>query len=145
MTRIAFHFGAEDKWRYASRLLRKAVARGSQVVVVVDPQDLQQMDSALWSISPAEFIPHCQLDALDSVRRRSRIVMVDSQVESTHVGDVMVNLGTQLPYGLDQFERVIEVVSTDETERNQARQRWKQYAESGFPIDKHDIQAQEGR
>jgi DNA polymerase-3 subunit chi len=145
MTRIAFHFGAAQKWQYASRLLRKAVGRGSKVVVVVDSMDMAQLENALWSLSPTEFIPHCHANAAGSACQRSPIVLADSLQEPPHLGEVLLNLGVQVPLGFQAFERVIEVVSSDETERNQARARWRHYAQSGLQIDRHDIQAKEGR
>ena len=42
MTEVAFHFNAPDKWAYACRLLRKAVAAGAKVVVLAEPADLEQ-------------------------------------------------------------------------------------------------------
>jgi len=145
MTRIAFHFGAPQKWQYASRLLRKAIGRGSRVVVSVDAQDMADMDLALWSVAPTEFIPHCQMGASGSFSQRSPILLVDSQQEPPHAGDVLVNLGAQVPLSYESFERVIEIVSSDEAQRSLARLRWRQYGQSGHAIDKHDIQAQEGR
>lgn len=145
MTRIAFHFGAAQKWQYASRLLRKAVGRGSRVVVAVDTPDMAQMDQALWAVAPTEFIPHCQSDAAGSVSKRSPVVLVDSAQVPPRVGDVLLNLGSKVPQGYEAFARVIEVVSTDEEERSQARLRWRHYGASGHAIDKHDIQAMEGQ
>jgi DNA polymerase-3 subunit chi len=145
MTRVAFHFGAAQKWHYASRLLRKAIGRGSRVVVVVDAQDMAQMDLALWSVAPAEFIPHGKMDAPGSICLRSPILLVDCLQTPPKSGEILLNLGAKVPLGYEAFERVIEVVSSDEIERSQARLRWRQYGQSGHPIDKHDIQAQEAR
>jgi DNA polymerase-3 subunit chi len=41
--------------------------------------------------------------------------------------------------GFDSFERVIEVVSLDDADRQAARQRWKQYTDLGFNITRHDL------
>jgi DNA polymerase-3 subunit chi len=52
-----------------------------------------------------------------------------------------VNLSHAVPEGFDAFERVIEVVSQDEADKQSARLRWKHYAERGLDIVRHDLQA----
>ena len=48
----------------------------------------------------------------------------------------------QVPDGFERFERLIEVVTADEADRLQARQRWKHYAERGYAITRHDRAAE---
>jgi DNA polymerase-3 subunit chi len=48
-----------------------------------------------------------------------------------------------LPMGFEKFERVVEVVTLDEKERQQARRRWKHYADRGYPIVRHDLALKE--
>jgi DNA polymerase-3 subunit chi len=55
----------------------------------------------------------------------------------------LVNLGEQVPAGFERFERVIEVVSLDEQDRQMARSRWKHYAEHGYAITRHDLNLKE--
>ena len=62
MTEISFHFNVPAKLVYACRLLRKAVNAGSKVKVVADPQTLAQLDSALWTFTPLDFVAHCNGD-----------------------------------------------------------------------------------
>lgn len=52
---------------------------------------------------------------------------------------MLLNLGTQLPAGFEQYQRVIEVVSVDDEDRQQARGRWKHYTELGYTIVRHDL------
>ena len=63
MTEVAFHFNAPDRMAYVCRLLRKAVASGARVVVTGMPEALRQLDTALWTFSPVDFVPHCHLDS----------------------------------------------------------------------------------
>ena len=44
-----------------------------------------------------------------------------------------------MPEGFDRFKRLIEVVSTDEADRNRARKRWKLYTAQGYAITRHDL------
>lgn len=142
MTEVAFHFNAPDKLEYACRLLRKAVAKGSKVVVTGEPALLRDLDVALWTFAPLEFVPHCQNEgSTPAVRAASPVVLADSPRAAPHQ-QVLVNLGQSVPDGFERFERLIEVVTMDEADRLQARQRWKHYAERGYAITRHDRTAE---
>lgn len=141
LTEISFHFGAPDKLAYAVRLLRKAVAAGARVLVLGQPELVQRLDAALWTIAPSEFLPHCLVDASEQVLAMSRVVLAEEGgLSPAALMPVLVNLGTQMPQAFERHQRVIEVVSTDEDDRALARQRWKDYSARGFTIVRHDLQ-----
>ena len=144
MTEVAFHFNIPDKLGYACRLLRKAVAKGSKVVVTGEPGLLRDLDVALWTFAPLEFLPHCRGEgSAPAVLSASPVVLAETPAAAPHQ-QVLVNLGASIPDGFERFERLIEVVTEDEADRRQARQRWKHYAERGYPITRHD-RAQEAQ
>lgn len=138
MTDIAFHFNAPDRVAYVCRLLRKAVGSGAKVVVTGAPHTLRQLDADLWSLSPTDFVPHCEIGADPEVLAVTPVILA-ATAEATPHRQVLVNLGQQLPVGFEHFERVIEVVSLDDEDRQLARSRWKQYADLGFNIVRHDL------
>lgn len=144
MTALAFHFGAPDKVAYTCRLLRKAVGSGARVLVLSDPQTARQLDNALWSVSPIDFVAHCDAAASDRMQGRSPVLLLDGPDAdiSARAGayTVMVNLTSEVPDGFASFDRVIEVVSLDDDDRQLARRRWRRYTELGFDIQKHDLQ-----
>ncbi len=142
MTEIAFHFNAPDKLGYACRLLRKAVGTGAKVVVAGEAALLCELDVALWTFQPLEFIAHCrQPGAAPAVLAASPVVLGATAAAAPH-HDVLVNLGGEVPDGFEVFERLIEVVACDEHDREQARLRWKHYAARGYAITRHDLGAQ---
>ena len=57
---------------------------------------------------------------------------------------MLVNLGAAVPEGFERFERLIEVVTVEDEDRQRARQRWKHYADRGYAITRHDLAAREG-
>ena len=140
MTEIAFHFNAPDRLAYACRLLRKAVGSGAKLVVTGQPDTLDQLDAALWTFSPADFVPHCFLDSEPYVVTASSVVLAAS-TESVPHRHVLVNLGSVVPMGFEHFDRLIEVVGLDDEDRQVARDRWKHYAERGYAITRHDLAA----
>ena len=139
MTEIAFHFNVPDRVGYACRLLRKATGSGAKVVLIAPVDELAQLDLALWTFSATEFVPHCVLEVGGSLLSKSAVVLTSSLKDSP-VLDVLVNLSPVVPPGFDQFKRVIEVVTVDDVDRKQSRQRWKYYADAGYGITRHDIQ-----
>ena len=142
MTGIDFHFNTPDKVNYACRLLRKAVAaRGAQVVVVGDAAVLDAIDLALWQLSPVDFIAHCSIDADPGVLARSPVVLAGRDKSQLPHRQVLLNLGADVPTGFERFERLIDIVSDDEGDRQTARSRWRHYADRGYAIVRHDFQA----
>jgi DNA polymerase-3 subunit chi len=144
VTEVAFHFGAPDKVAYTCRLLRKAAASGAKVLVLAEPSLSARLDQDLWAVSAVDFVPHCADSASDSLLRHSPIVLTSrSDTNTALVNPVLVQLSHPAPEGVRAFSRVIEVVSEDEYDRAQARQRWKSYAAWGLPIKKHDLALKE--
>jgi DNA polymerase III subunit chi len=142
MTEVAFHFNAPDKQSYACRLLRKGYLKGARLVVRTDAQALSALDTALWTFAQGEFIPHgCEGDPL-MVLQRSPVQLYSELPEGLKGSEsaVLVNLSTSLPPGYARFGRVIEVVTQDEDDRLQARERWRAYKQSGIEPVRHDLQ-----
>jgi DNA polymerase-3 subunit chi len=143
MTEVAFHFNVPDKLGYACRLLRKATGAGSRVVVTGEPELLRALDTELWTFSALEFIPHCHAASAEAqVLAASPVVLADTPRGTPHQ-QVLVNLGGRVPEGFERFERLIELVARDDGDRQQARTRWKHYADRGYAIQKHDLGAKE--
>jgi DNA polymerase-3 subunit chi len=138
VTEVAFHFNAPDRTAYACRLLRKAVVSGAKLVVTGPPELLKELDTALWMLSPIDFVAHCFADSDAAVLAASPVVLAQILNELPH-RQVLLNLGPAVVPGFDSFERVIEVVSLDDADRQAARQRWKQYTDLGFNITRHDL------
>ena len=141
MTDIAFHFNAPDKLDYACRLLRKALASGARVVVTGEGATLQALDTLLWTFSALEFLPHCRAGSPAEQLAVSPVVLA-AQVEGGPAlphHQVLLNLGSRIAAGFERFERVIEVVTLDDQDRQDARLRWKQYTDSGYSITRHDL------
>ena len=143
MTEVAFHFNVPQCLPYACRLLRKATQAQARVTVVAPEAELQGLDTQLWSFDPGLFLPHCLWDAPEHVRSRSPIVLTPaSALSASPHRDVMVHWGTEMPpAGFESFARLIELVSTDEADRVNARGRWKHYADRGYPMTRYDVSA----
>ena len=138
MARIEFHFNAPALVHYSCRLLRKVHARGLRAQVVGHSATLAQLDLALWTFSVLDFLPHCQADAPVAVRAASRVLLSEQPLPDWD-RQVLINLGESVPPGFEGFERIIEVVSVDELNRTQGRERWREYSRLGHELVRHDL------
>ena len=134
MTRIDFHFNVNHRVHYACRVIRKARAAGKRAVVYTRNADrLAQMDSVLWTFSALDFVPHVYVD---SPLAAATPVLLASDADCAPASDVLLTLDDDAPPHFEAFfaryERVVEVVSSDDEDRQRARVRFKNYKERGF-------------
>lgn len=142
MPGIEFHFNAPDKPAYACRLLRKATVAGAKVVVTADHDALARLDTQLWTFSQIDFIPHVHINSSVSAEQLALspvVLSVDPAAAELPHHQVLLNLGDEMPSGFERYERIIEVVSLDETDRQHARGRWKAYVGLGHTITRQDL------
>ena len=138
---MSFHFNVPDPAAYACRLLRKAVRQGARVAVTGGSAALANLDRALWSFDPLEFLPHLLLRPGQQGAARLRttsVWLVEDPAQAGH-HDVLLNLGSETPAGFESFARLIEIVSNDGDDRATARRRWKHYATRGYEITRHEV------
>ncbi len=132
MTRIDFYRYAEDKTQFACRLAAKAYDAAARVVVFApDPQVLEAFDRALWAYQPTRFVPHCTLES--SLAPDTPVILARSGDSLPH-HDVLLNLGDEWPPFFASFERVLEIVSNDETDKERARTRYVFYKQRGYEL-----------
>jgi len=142
MARIEFHFNAPALVPYACRLLRKVQGRGLRAQVVGHATTLAQLDQALWTFTPLDFLTHCQAQAPAPILEASGVLLAEAPVTGWH-RQVLINLGEQVPENFEGFERIIDVVSVDDLHLAQGLQRWRQYASLGHELLRHDLLSSE--
>jgi len=141
MTEVSFHFNMPDRLSYVCRLLRKATRQGARVVVAGPSAALSTLDRSLWTFDPLEFIAHLRLAPgnVPAPRLLETPVWLVEQASDGPCRDVLLNLGAEPPVGFESYQRVIEIVSTDEDDRASGRLRWKHYANRGYAIQRHEV------
>jgi DNA polymerase III subunit chi len=139
-TDLAFHFNAPNKVGYVCKLLRKATQAGARVAVLATPDVLARLDLELWALSPVDFVAHVRAPCTPEVLARTPVVLCEA-LEQAQAGlyGVVVNLLPTVPDGFERFDRVIEVVTLEDVDRQSARARWKRYTELGYEITRHDL------
>lgn len=133
MTRIDFHTNIPDKLRYACRLARKAYAAGGRLVLLTeDAAQAETLNEALWTVSETDFLPHVL--AGDPLAAQTPIIVTDSDEAEMPHGDMLVNLTRRTPANVDRFNRVFEIISTDEDDAAAGRKRYVAYKQQSYPL-----------
>jgi DNA polymerase III subunit chi len=138
VTRIDFYRYAEDKLRFACRLAARAFDKSSRLVVFTPDQALlRRFDELLWTFQATRFVPHCMAGA--SVAAETPIILASSGESLPH-HDVLLNLGDEWPPFFATFERLLEIVSTDDADKERARGRYSFYKQRGYELNVHDVE-----
>ncbi len=141
MTSIDFYHGASDKVQAACRLIGELHAQGRKVLVYAPAENLaERLDHQLWVQPATGFLPHCRVGA--ALAAETPVVIGGSLDDAIH-HDVLINLDGDLPPAFSRFERLLEIVGTDEADRGPARERFKFYRDRGYAITAHDLKAPE--
>jgi DNA polymerase III subunit chi len=140
MTRIDFHFNVSNRENYICRLLRK-VYRAEQKAVFFAPElaFVNAIDEGLWALSETDFIPHIHLqDAGENLSEIIEpIVLLHHEMETPHC-DILISGANETPGFFGRFERLIEIVSPEISDREKARERWRWYKDRGYGIQTFD-------
>jgi len=138
VTRIDFYRYADDKVRVACRIAAKVFAKPNKLVVYSpDANTLAEFDRSLWTYQATSFVPHCYAH---SPQAAETPVVLSSDGDSLPHHDVLLNLGDEWPPFFASFERVLEIVSTDEADKERARGRHAFYKKRGYDIQVNDIE-----
>ncbi len=135
MTIVEFKTNIKDKVYYVCRWLRNALGQSSDtrfVVVTEDARQLALLDTALWTFSELDFLPHAVLGS--SLAAHSKIVLTDNPDAELPVSQVLVNLSKEVPGQFARFDRLIELVAADENEKVAGRNRYVHYRDRGYTL-----------
>lgn len=137
MTQIDFYTRVAQKLQTACALCAKAVARNLRVMVLTpDAETTDRLDRMLWTHPATGFLPH--------VRARHRLasqtpVIVDHDMQGFDGEELLLNLRIDTPEAFSRFQRLIEIVSVEESDVVAARNRYRFYRDRGYDIRSHDL------
>lgn len=137
MPAILFLHGASNRLQAAATWLEnRNVPSGRTVVFDPDPAKLAMLDRLLWTASGTGFTPHC---LADNALAGETPILLTSSLTAVPPAPCLLNLGDELPPGIERFDEVVEIISTDDDVRLPGRERFRYYRNSGFAIDSIDI------
>jgi DNA polymerase III subunit chi len=139
MTTIDFYTHCADRFEVASRLVAKAWAQHGTVRVLTDGEEgTAAFDRFLWLWPATGFLPHCRLA---SPLAAETPIVVDHALEHAGPASVLINLHAAPPPFFSRFERLAEIVGTDEADAAAGRERWKFYKARGYEVRSHNLAA----
>ena len=125
----------EEPLLLVCELARKALsAKQFTLVLARDFEQAEALDDLLWSFDDDAFIPH-QL-AGDDDDADTAVLIAPPGVDTADRA-LVINLRDACAPG--NFDRVLEVVAADASEREGSRKRWAEYKRLGFEVAKHDM------
>ena len=137
MTRIDFYSNADPKLQVACQLIARALKEQLQVVVYAPDQNTARgFDKLLWTYQAIGFVPHCL--ASDPLSAETPVIIAFDDSERAHYR-VLLNLHTESPPAFSRYERLIELVGSDDDDRQRARNRFRYYRDRGYEIRHHDL------
>ena len=139
MTQVDFYTHVADKLLFACQIARKAYAQKKPLVIyAADLAMANKVDHLLWSNPSIGFIPHCTAD--NRLAAQTPVLIAREQCEFPH-HEVLINLNDEWPPFFSRFERLVEIVSTDEADRGAARERYRFYRDRGYDVRSHAMNA----
>lgn len=142
MTQIDFYTHVQDKPQLACKLSAKALEQGLRVLILApDERVAMKLDQMLWSTPATGFLPHCR--ARSPLAEMTPVIVDHDPGELVH-DEILLNLGDARPAFFSRFQRLIEIVTMDDADREAARERFRFYRDRGYEIRSHDM-SQAGR
>jgi DNA polymerase-3 subunit chi len=137
MTQIDFYVQVESRLQVACTLAAKALARGVRMMILTpDSAITEKLGRMLWTNPPIAFLPHCRAQ-----HRLAAVtpIILDHVAEPVVHEQVLVNLRDEAPPHFSRFERLMEIVTREDADRERARARFRFYRERGYQIRTHDL------
>ncbi|AUI66472.1 MULTISPECIES: DNA polymerase III subunit chi [Glaesserella] len=113
---------AANAWRQNKRVL---------IACETEEQALN-IDEALWARNADDFVPH---------NLSGEITTYATPIEISWKGkrnaqrrDLLISLQIELPEFINSFNQIVDFVPVDETQKAQARERYKQYRQLGWQL-----------
>lgn len=106
------------------------------LVVAEDRQLLEQLDELLWHNSAKQFIPY-SMDT-ECYSASVAVLLTDRQPERARY-QALLNIGARISIKPESYRAVVELVNTDETSKEQARERYKQYRQRGCRVSHKEL------
>ena len=132
MTKVDFYTGSNDKLRTACQLSHKAMQNGIRVIISApDAATTDALDKLLWHYPATAFIPHCRSDAAESGEMP---VVLNNGSEKFPHHDLLISLHHECVPFFSRFERVIEIVTQDESDAKLGRERYSFYKDRGYEL-----------
>ncbi len=101
-----------------------------------DQTQAEQVDELLWAFDSDSFVPH---NLVGEGPKQGAAVEIGSQTPRGR-RSVLINLTSTVPEFANQFRFIVDFVPSDETLKQQARERFKTCRQWGFQVDNQSVE-----
>jgi len=137
VTRIDFYTDVADRLQVACRLTAKALAQHLRVLIYApDGEVARALDRLMWTTPAISFVPHVMAE--HQLAAETPVVIARDADDAPH-DQVLVNLARSWPPNFARFQRLVEIVSRDDEDRQGARERFRFYRDRGYQINTHSL------
>jgi DNA polymerase III subunit chi len=139
MSRVDFYILPEGAGteRFACSIAKKAWTSGHRVHIHTQSEETaKNMDDLLWTFRDISFVPHELYNGTDD---ENTPVTIGFGKSFPAQSQVVINLDLDIPEFVSNFDRIVEIVGGDETNKQYARQRYKKYKGGDFETHDHKI------
>lgn len=138
MTQVDFYLlNQADKEGFVCRLVEKIYHLNNRIHIHTgSPQEAEHLNTRLWQFRDGSFIPHSLYNEADA---ELTPVTIGFDSEPRHPVGVLINLSPDVPLYFSRFDRVAEIVGTQNEDKQLARERFRFYKERGYELKTHEI------
>lgn len=130
-------FVRQRKERLACQIADKAWHQNYQVYVHTESQmAAEQIDLMMWVFKEESFLPH---DIYYSNTPSPAPIQIGYTEQACENMEVLINTSKVVPPFFEQFQRIAEIVASDNIEREAGRNRYRLYQEKNCVLKVHEI------
>jgi DNA polymerase-3 subunit chi len=142
MARVDFYLlqqsGTESRFAFACRLAEKAYRLENTVHIhAASDSDVRRLDDLLWTFRDGSFVPHEISSGAESGNHPP--VRIASGSANVSPCDLLINLCDEIPECAEAFPRVAELVSSDDSCKQESRKRFAAYRDKGHTLETHNV------
>ncbi|AGF47001.1 DNA polymerase III subunit chi [Candidatus Kinetoplastibacterium desouzaii TCC079E] len=138
--KVSFVFGVKDKLISACHIVHKNFMTNKIILIICDDNNISKLDKLLWTFNDVSFIPHNILEY--EKPNKTPVILAKQSILSVEYIDkefsdkisLVINLSNNYTPNCDKINHVIEIVSEDEKDRLEARNRWRFYKQIGYQV-----------
>lgn len=122
---------------FVCQLAQKIWQQGLQIYIHTDHQpQAEQLDARLWTFSDISFVPHQIVSQSEPVKTP---VTIGWENHYSGSKQVLINLNRQVPEFSSGFERIAEIVTIDQANKDIGREHFRHYREKGYELESHQL------
>jgi DNA polymerase-3 subunit chi len=142
MPKVDFYIITENNFnsriQFACRLIEKAYQQKHRIFIhTANKQQAHAIDEMLWTYRDDSFLPH---HLLGEGPEPTPPIQIGYDKNPEKHRDILINLSSTVPEFYAQFQRILEIVTSDTETQNDTREHFRFYRSQGLNISTHKLE-----